>query len=163
MALQGAAASVLKDSVMSGSAAELLDLAQPFPIAIRRIRWEALRLAILRTMVLTKRELDAEMAEAIPAPSRASSEALAAPALVALTLAVFLWAVGAAGGWESAWGLLFEAPVMHKQPPGASGSLGFAGDGGIAALSAFALDHLVEAPSPATPRPASSGPRWSPS
>ena len=66
-------------------------------------------------------------------------EELAAPALVALTLAVFLWAVGTAGGWESAWGLLFEAPVMQKQPPGASGSLGFtAGDGGIAALSAFA-------------------------
>ena len=39
------------------SRAELLDLARPFPIALRRIRWEALRLAMMRTLVATKREL----------------------------------------------------------------------------------------------------------
>ena len=37
------------------SRAELLELARPFPIATRRIRWEALRLAMLRTLVATKR------------------------------------------------------------------------------------------------------------
>ena len=38
------------------SRAELLELARPFPIALRRIRWEALRLAIMRTIVATHRE-----------------------------------------------------------------------------------------------------------
>ena len=39
------------------SRAALLELARPFPVALRRIRWEALRLAMMRTLVLTKREL----------------------------------------------------------------------------------------------------------
>ena len=40
------------------SRATLLDLARPFPVALRRIRWEALRLAMLRVMILTKRQLE---------------------------------------------------------------------------------------------------------
>lgn len=33
------------------SRAELLEMARPFPIALRRIRWEALRLAIIRALI----------------------------------------------------------------------------------------------------------------
>ena len=35
----------------------LLELARPFPQGFRKIRWEALRLAMMRTLILTKREL----------------------------------------------------------------------------------------------------------
>ena len=39
------------------SRSTLLDLARPFPIALRRIRWEAVRLAMMRTLVATKRAM----------------------------------------------------------------------------------------------------------
>ena len=39
------------------SRSDLLELARPFPVALRRIRWEAVRLAIMRSMTHTKRAM----------------------------------------------------------------------------------------------------------
>ena len=66
------------------SRAELLELARPFPIALRRIRWEALRLAIMRTIVATHREQLKAQAKAsapnsAPPPSKPPSSPVQMP------------------------------------------------------------------------------------
>ena len=63
------------------SRAQLLELARPFPIALRRIRWEAVRLAILRTMVSAKHELQA-LIRADAAPTVAASTSIIARSVV---------------------------------------------------------------------------------
>ena len=72
------------------SRSELLHLARPFPIAVRRIRWEALRLAIVRTLVQTKNVLAREAALREAAPRAAAAPAPSAS--------------GEAGGEEGAEG-----------------------------------------------------------
>lgn len=130
------------------SRAELLELARPFPIALRRIRWEALRLAMIRTMVATKRAL----ASAAPAAESngATAEALAAEALAAEALpeahASRVWQVF----MENASVTEDAANRRDGARDGATGrSRGWSGDagGGGASGPAPGMDELASDPS----------------